>query len=51
MHVLAVKDSEAGLFKIYEVIAQDFLFPILICTSLLDNHDLGRFMQKEENLI
>lgn len=41
--------SEAGLFKIYEVIAQDFLFPdpdnILI---FLDNHDLGRFMQKDE---
>lgn len=41
--------SEAGLFKIYEVIAQDFLLPdpdnVLI---FLDNHDLGRFMQKEE---
>lgn len=41
--------SEAGLFKIYEVIAQDFLFPdpdnVLI---FLDNHDLGRFMQKGE---
>lgn len=41
--------SEAGLFKIYEVIAQDFLFPnpnnVL---TFLDNHDLGRFMQKGE---
>lgn len=38
--------SEAGLFKIYEVITQDFLFPdpdnALI---FLDNHDLTRFMQ------
>ena len=42
--------SEAGLFKIYEVIAQDFMFPdpnnVLI---FLDNHDLGRFMQKGES--
>ena len=42
--------SEAGLFKIYEVIAQDFLFPdpnnVLV---FLDNHDLGRFMQKGES--
>lgn len=42
--------SESGLFKIYEVIAQDFLFPnpnnILI---FLDNHDISRFMQKDEN--
>ena len=42
--------SEAGLFKIYEVIAQDFLFPdpnnILI---FLDNHDLSRFSQKGES--
>ena len=41
--------SEAGLFKIYEVIAQDFLFPdpnnLLV---FLDNHDLGRFTRKEE---
>lgn len=41
--------SEAGLFKLYEVIAQDYLFAdpdnILI---FLDNHDLGRFMKKEE---
>lgn len=41
--------SEAGLFKLYEVIAQDYLFadPNNILT-FLDNHDLGRFMQKEE---
>lgn len=42
--------SEAGLFKIYEVLAQDFLFPdpnnILV---FLDNHNLGRFMQKGES--
>ena len=41
--------SEAGLFKLYEVIAQDFLFAdpnnILI---FLDNHDLGRFTRREE---
>jgi glycosidase len=41
--------SEAGLFKLYEVIAQDYLFAdpknILI---FLDNHDLGRFMKKDE---
>ena len=41
--------SEAGLFKLYEVIAQDFLFPdpdnILV---FLDNHDLGRFSLKED---
>ncbi len=40
---------EAGLFKIYEVITQDFLYPdpdnIL---TFLDNHDLGRFMTKDE---
>ena len=42
--------SEAGLFKIYEVIAQDFMFsdPNNILT-FLDNHDLGRFMQKGES--
>lgn len=41
--------SEAGLFKLYEVIAQDYLFvdPTNILT-FLDNHDLGRFMKKEE---
>ncbi|MDR1555612.1 MAG: glycoside hydrolase family 13 protein [Tannerellaceae bacterium] len=41
--------TEAGLFKLYEVIAQDYLFAdpdnILI---FLDNHDLGRFMKKDE---
>jgi len=41
--------SEAGLFKLYEVLAQDFLFPdpdnILV---FLDNHDLGRFTLKED---
>jgi glycosidase len=41
--------SEAGLFKLYEVIAQDYLFadPDNILT-FLDNHDLGRFMKKDE---
>lgn len=41
--------SEAGLFKLYEVIAQDYLFanPDNILT-FLDNHDLGRFMTKDE---
>ena len=38
--------SEAGLFKIYEVITQDFLIPdpdhVL---TFLDNHDIARFMQ------
>lgn len=42
--------SEAGLFKIYEVIAQDFLFEdtnnILI---FLDNHDLPRFAKVGES--
>ncbi|MBR7003441.1 MAG: cyclomaltodextrinase N-terminal domain-containing protein [Bacteroidales bacterium] len=37
--------SEAGLFKMYEVITQDFLFPdpnhVL---TFLDNHDIERFM-------
>ena len=37
--------SEAGLFKMYEVITQDFLFPdpdnVL---TFLDNHDITRFM-------
>jgi glycosidase len=41
--------SEAGLFKIYEEIAQDFMFPdpnnMLI---FLDNHDISRFMRKED---
>ena len=41
--------SEAGIFKLYEVIAQDYLFaaPDNILT-FLDNHDLGRFMLKGE---
>lgn len=44
--------SESGLFKLYEVIAQDFLYPdpnnIL---TFLDNHDLGRFtLEGEANL-
>lgn len=41
--------SEAGLFKVYEVIAQDYLFPdpnnILV---FLDNHDIKRFMREGE---
>ena len=38
--------SEAGLFKVYETVAQDFLIPdpdhVL---TFLDNHDISRFMQ------
>ena len=38
--------SEAGLFKIYEAVTQDFLIPdpdhVL---TFLDNHDISRFMQ------
>lgn len=38
--------SEAGLFKLYECIAQDFLIPdpdhVL---TFLDNHDIARFME------
>jgi glycosidase len=41
--------SEAGVFNLYEVIAQDFLFPdpanIL---TFLDNHDIARFMRADE---
>lgn len=41
--------TEAGLFNLYEVIAQDFLFPdpanIL---TFLDNHDIARFMRADE---
>jgi glycosidase len=41
--------KEAGLFKIYEDLSQDFMFPdpdnMLI---FLDNHDMGRFMRKDE---
>lgn len=38
--------SEAGLFKIYEAITQDFLIsdPDYVLT-FLDNHDIARFMQ------
>jgi glycosidase len=40
---------EAGLFKLYEIIAQDFLIPnpnnVLV---FLDNHDIKRFMRKED---
>lgn len=39
--------SEAGLFKLYECVAQDFLIPdpnnVL---TFLDNHDIARFMQE-----
>ncbi|MBR1407159.1 MAG: cyclomaltodextrinase N-terminal domain-containing protein [Bacteroidales bacterium] len=38
--------SEAGLFKMYEVITQDFLFPDPnYVLTFLDNHDISRFMQ------
>ncbi len=41
--------SEAGLFKMYEVITQDFLFPdpnhVL---TFLDNHDIDRFMNPDD---
>lgn len=41
--------SEAGLFKLYECIAQDFLIPdpsrVL---TFLDNHDIARFMEPGE---
>lgn len=38
--------SEAGLFKMYEVITQDFLFPDSdYILTFLDNHDIARFMQ------
>lgn len=39
--------SEAGLFKIYECITQDFLIPD--CSDVLtflDNHDIARFMKE-----
>ena len=39
--------SEAGLFKIYECITQDFLIPD--CNNVLtflDNHDISRFMKE-----
>jgi len=41
--------SEAGLFKMYEVITQDFLIPdpdhVL---TFLDNHDIDRFMNPDD---
>ena len=43
--------SEAGLFKIYECITQDFLIPdsdnVL---TFLDNHDIARFMKEGDPL-
>ena len=39
--------SEAGLFKMYEVITQDFLFPDPnFVLTFLDNHDIARFMNE-----
>lgn len=38
--------SEAGLFKIYEAITQDFLIPNPdYVLTFLDNHDIARYMQ------
>ena len=38
--------SEAGLFKIYEAITQDFLIPDPnYVLTFLDNHDIDRFME------
>ena len=38
--------SEAGLFKMYEAITQDFLIPDPnFVLTFLDNHDIDRFMQ------
>lgn len=38
--------SEAGLFKIYETLTQDFLIPNPdFVLTFLDNHDIKRFMQ------
>ncbi|WP_316828116.1 glycoside hydrolase family 13 protein [Pedobacter miscanthi] len=41
--------KEAGLFKIYESLSQDFMFhdPDNMLT-FLDNHDMGRFIRKDE---
>ena len=43
--------SEAGLFKMYETLTQDFLIPdpqhVLV---FLDNHDISRFMQDGDPL-
>ena len=39
--------SEAGLFKIYECITQDFLIPDYDnVLTFLDNHDIARFMKE-----
>jgi len=41
--------SEAGLFKMYEVITQDFLFPDPdFVLTFLDNHDISRFMNPDD---
>lgn len=41
--------SEAGLFKLYECIAQDFLIPHPeYVLTFLDNHDIARFMEPGE---
>ena len=41
--------SEAGLFKLYECIAQDFLIPDpSYVLTFLDNHDIARFMEPGE---
>lgn len=38
--------SEAGLFKLYETVSQDFLIPDPnYVLTFLDNHDISRFMQ------
>lgn len=38
--------SEAGLFKIYEAVTQDFIIPDPdYVLTFLDNHDINRFMQ------
>ena len=40
---------EAGLFKIYEILAQDYQFVDLSNVLIfLDNHDTSRFMRKDE---
>ena len=40
---------EAGLFKIYEILAQDYQFADLSNVLIfLDNHDTSRFMRKDE---
>lgn len=39
--------SEAGLFKVYEAVSQDFLIPDPdFVLTFLDNHDLARFMKE-----